>query len=182
MSEEIAARPLKPELLPVNARVFHEQSDHFFASHEREALFGESAVDLAFIDGLHLFEQALRDFIHVERWSRAGSTVLIHDCIPLLPLTAERDRRSKFWVGDLWKILPVLAEYRPDLRVRVVATPPSGLVVVRGLDPKSSLLSDKLSEIEARYRDRAYPHGPLEWPDGAIVVENSEAGVREALA
>jgi hypothetical protein len=175
-------RPLKAELLPANARVFHEESTTFFSTRTRESVFGDALVDLAFIDGMHLYEYALRDFAHVERWSAASSTIVLHDCVPLVPLAAERERRSKFWVGDLWKVLPVLAEYRPELRINLVPTAPSGLVVVRGLDPKSTVLWDAFPEIERRYRDRVYPHGPLEWPRGVHVVDNSEAGLREALA
>jgi len=175
-------RPLKRELLPANARVFEEESAAFFAGHARDEVFGGAFVDLAFIDGMHWYEYALADFINVERWSGRDSTILLHDCVPLLPLTAERQRRSKFWVGDLWKLLPILREYRPDLRLSIVPTAPSGLVVVRGLDPSSTVLSERLAEIRERYHDRPYPHGALAWPDGVSIVDNSEAGLKRALA
>lgn len=45
-------------------RVFAETSDRFFATHDLAAELGGLPVDLAFIDGMHHFEFALRDFIN----------------------------------------------------------------------------------------------------------------------
>jgi hypothetical protein len=39
-------------------------SDQFFGGSSPETVLGTSGFELAFIDGLHLFEQALRGFIH----------------------------------------------------------------------------------------------------------------------
>ncbi|MFT4039799.1 MAG: hypothetical protein QM692_16600, partial [Thermomicrobiales bacterium] len=35
------------------------------------------------------------------------------------------------WVGDVWKIVPCLRAYRPDLALTLVDTPPSGLLALR---------------------------------------------------
>lgn len=172
---------LRAELVPPNARVFHETSDAFFERQTRAQAFGAHPVDLAFIDGMHWFEYALRDFLHVEAWSHPGGTVILHDCLPLFPLTASRERRTKFWVGDVWKVVTILREYRPDLRIKLVATAPSGLCVVRGLDPSSRVLSERLDEIVARYTDQAYPVPALQTPDGFELVPATEAGLRQAL-
>src|SRR5262249_10166906 len=104
------ASKLRRELLPQTARVFHETSDAFFERTTRAQQLGAQRVDLAFIDGMHWFEYALRDFINAEAWSHAGGTIVLHDCLPLLPLTAGRERRSKFWVGDVWKVVSILRE------------------------------------------------------------------------
>jgi Methyltransferase domain len=37
---------------------------------------------MAFIDGLHHFEQVLRDFINVEKRATSEGLIVIHDCIP----------------------------------------------------------------------------------------------------
>ena len=101
--------------------------------------------------------------------------------MPIFPLTASRERRTKFWVGDVWKVVSILREYRPELRIKLVATAPSGLCVVRGLNPESRVLSEQLDSIVARYRELAYPVGALETPPGFDLVPASEAGLREAL-
>jgi hypothetical protein len=172
---------LQSGLVPPNARVFHETSDAFFGSRTPAELLGDARLNLAFIDGMHWFEYALRDFINVEAWSEPGGTIVLHDCLPVFPLTASRERRSKFWVGDVWKVVSILRELRPELRIKLIATAPSGLCVVRGLDPKSRLLAEALDDVVARYRDVPYPAAALQVPDGFELVPPSEAGLREAL-
>jgi hypothetical protein len=68
------------QALPPNIKIFRETSDEFFARHDLRAEFGGTALELAFIDGMHLFEYALRDFINIERNSVSATRVLVHDC------------------------------------------------------------------------------------------------------
>jgi hypothetical protein len=175
------AAKLRRDLVPACAQVFHETSDAFFARHSRQQALGQHRLDLAFIDGMHLFEYALRDFLHVEAWSDPGGVVVLHDCLPLFPLCASRERQTKFWVGDVWKVVSILREHRPDLRVKIIATAPSGLCIVRGLDPGSRVLAERLEQIVERYRDLPYPVGALETPAGFELVPANEAGLRAAL-
>lgn len=175
------ASKLRPELLPKGGRFFNETSDAFFARQSRAQLLGTLGIDLAFIDGMHWFEYALRDFMHVEAWSQPEGTIVLHDCLPILPLTASRERRTKFWVGDVWKVVSILRDYRPELRVRIVATAPSGLCVVRGLRPDSVVLHEHLEEIVRRYAEMPYPVGALETPPGFQLVPASDEGLRDAL-
>jgi tetratricopeptide (TPR) repeat protein len=167
--------------LPAGARVIRETSDAFFAGRARESVFGSRQVELAFIDGMHLFEFALRDFAHVERWCARGATIVLHDCLPLARVAAERERRTRFWVGDTWKAAWALARHRPDLRIRTILTPPSGLVVVRALDPDSTLLLERFDEIEREYRTLDYPHAAGDWPRELCPVPNTLEGLNEAL-
>jgi tetratricopeptide (TPR) repeat protein len=122
-------------------------SDDYFATHDVRAELDGLPIDLAFIDGMHRFEFALRDFINIEKHCSSQSTILIHDCYPLTPLTAGRERRTTFWSGDIWRLILLLRKYRPELSVNVIATAPTGLGVVRGLDPTSRVLPKGLEEI-----------------------------------
>jgi hypothetical protein len=81
--------------VPANARVLRETSDEFFERHDVKAELGGKPVEMAFIDGMHLFEFALRDLINLERHSAPSAAILIHDCYPLdyaaiAPRKAER--------------------------------------------------------------------------------------------
>jgi hypothetical protein len=127
--------------LPPHIRIFRETSDSFFANHDLSQEFGGLPVDLAFIDGMHMFEYALRDFIHLERHANPGTSILLHDCYPLDAATSARRRSTTFWTGDVWKLIVCLRKYRPDLEISTLAAPPSGLAVIRRLDPYSVALA-----------------------------------------
>ncbi|HKA60519.1 MAG TPA: class I SAM-dependent methyltransferase [Gemmatimonadales bacterium] len=133
--------------LRANQKVFAMRSDAFFASHDLRAELGGLPVDLAFIDGMHHFEYALRDFAHLERYCARDSTILIHDCFPLDRETAERDRRYTFWSGDIWRLIVLLRKHRPDLAVHTIGAPPTGLGLVRNLDPGSRVLLEHYDQL-----------------------------------
>jgi len=137
--------------LPANARVFRETSDDFFARHDVKAELGGKPVELAFIDGMHLFEFALRDFINLERHSAPGGAILIHDCYPLDAPTSARERRTVFWAGDVWRVIAALRKHRPDLNVHTLDSPPSGLGLITGLDPASRVLGERYDEIVSEF-------------------------------
>jgi hypothetical protein len=65
--------------------------------------------------------------------------------------------------------------------VKIVATAPSGLCIVRGLDPSSRVLHERLPQIVERFRDLPYPVGALETPPGFELVPANEAGLQAAL-
>jgi hypothetical protein len=129
-------------------KIYPLTSDNYFASRDPRRDIEAETVDLAFIDGMHLFEQVLRDFINIERVSSPTTLVLIHDTFAINATVARREwSPNQFWVGDVWKIIPCLRKFRPDLQVFTIATPPSGLSVVTRLDSLSTLLPDRFDEI-----------------------------------
>ena len=108
---------------------------------------------MSFIDGLHHFEQVLRDFIHVERRSDAETVILLHDCLPVTRCSAEGVQRTWNWCGDVWKMIPCLKEHRPDLAIRIIPTRPSGLAVVTCATRGPRCLDERFDAILAEYRD-----------------------------
>ena len=132
--------------LSLNTRIFETTSDIFFSTLDVQGVLGGS-VDLALVDGLHLFEQTLRDFINVEKYSRPTSVILVHDTLPLDSITSRRKQTTQFWSGDVWKIVPCLKKYRSDLTIINIATPPTGLLAVTNLNPKSNVLGKKYDRI-----------------------------------
>ena len=131
--------------------LFTETSDAFFALRRLEGPLAGRPVTLAFIDGLHRFEQCLRDFISLEAYCGPTSTILLHDTVPLDEPTQRRERATSFWTGDVWKAVLVLKHYRPDVDIFTIATPPSGLTMVTGLDPSSHVLAAAYDEAVERY-------------------------------
>lgn len=136
--------------LAENISIYHSTSDDFFADNDLKSILG-APFDIAFIDGLHIFEQVLRDFINFEKYAGPDSLILIHDCLPLDGQTASRTRNTQFWSGDVWKIIPCLKQERPDLSLFTIPAYPTGLCLVGGLDPDSNLLAENYERIVDRY-------------------------------
>jgi hypothetical protein len=168
-------RPLGPQ---VSIRA--TTSDAYFAGRDVAGDLGGRPIDLAFIDGMHQFEFALRDFINVEKHCSPRSTVLIHDCFPLNRLTAERERQSLFWSGDIWRLILALRKYRPDLSVNVIAASPTGLGMVRRLDPRSKVLSDRYEDIVREYLAMDYSVLDADKP-GMLALYPNDWGKLQAL-
>jgi len=108
-------------------------------------------IDLALIDGMHLFEFALRDFMNVERHSEWWSVIVFDDMLPRSVDEAARDRHAREWAGGVFKVVPVLARYRPDLVVVPVDTAPTGVLVVLGADPGNTVLRERYEAIVAEW-------------------------------
>jgi Methyltransferase domain len=149
-----------PDMLPViaqqppavNAQIFEVTSDEFFERYDLTELLGGPLV-LAFIDGLHLFEQVLRDFANLEKHSDGRTVILLHDCIPFNAETASRERTTDFYCGDVWKSALALRRLRPGLKMVTVRTAPTGLCLVSGLDSGNQQFEQELPEVERSYRD-----------------------------
>lgn len=126
-------------------------SDDFFAAADPFAWFPHRAPDLSFIDGMHLAEFALRDFINTERHSERAGVIVLDDMLPRSIDEAARDRHTGAWTGDVYKVALVLEQHRPDLTVVPLDTAPTGLVLVVGLDPDNRTLSERYDEILAEH-------------------------------
>jgi hypothetical protein len=57
-------------------------------------------------------------------------------------VTQRREPVTHFSTGDVWKTILCLKQYRPDLDIFTIATPPTGLTIVTGLDPRSTILAE----------------------------------------
>jgi len=119
-----------------------------------------NGADFAFVDGLHLIEAAYDDLIGVEANSNPRTVAIFHDVLPINAEMAERgsvERRDRgtrdWWTGDVWKLVPIIARHRPDLRVAVLDCQPTGALVVQGLDRRNDVLGRLRHEILSEWRD-----------------------------
>jgi len=142
--------------VPRRAEVFNMTSDEFFATHDLCEVLGNRPVDIAFIDGMHWFEYALRDFANIEAACSPGSVVFIHDCYPIDAASAARERTTKLWSGDVWKTILALRDLRPDLDVVTLDAKPTGLAMVTRLDPTSTALAETMDAAIEHYMDLPY--------------------------
>lgn len=141
ISQDIVGQ--KPSL-----HVFQMTSDDFFDHGHADVFVGK--VDFAFLDGMHIFEYLLRDFMNTERLAASNAVIAMHDIVPMSAAAADRiwDRRlTGDWTGDVWKVIFILRKYRPDLSVRVFDFHPSGLALVENLDPTNKILEENYQKI-----------------------------------
>jgi hypothetical protein len=150
--------------LNLNAKPFclfcQVTSDDFFHRHDPSAIFNRK-IDLAFLDGMHLFEFLLRDFYNTERYCSRNSIILLHDCMPIDDFVSRRDltdlklkeysKSQGAWTGDVWKMLCILVNLRPDLHLTMFDASPTGLVAITNLDPASTVLYDRYFDIVKEY-------------------------------
>jgi methyltransferase family protein len=181
--------------LPPNMRVFRMTSDAFFADYgvphvSRSSrpggflsdLLHAPTFDLAFIDGLHLFEQALRDFINLERFASPQSVVMLHDCLPLDAVTADRTRTTHFYSGDVWKLTMCLSVHRPDLKMKMIRTGPTGLCVVSNLDSRSNSLDSNYERYLAEFVGLGFDDFQRRQHDMPASVGNTREDVAACIA
>ena len=87
---------------PAGAKLFPITSDEFFERAEPLLTFGGRRVAFSFIDGMHLSEFALRDFVNVERHADWTAAIVFDDILPRDIPEANRDRTTHQWTGDVY--------------------------------------------------------------------------------
>ena len=165
-----------------NVRIYRQTSDELLGGGNGRELFGALPVDFAFIDGMHRFEFVLRDFAAAERLAHREATIALHDCYPLERRTAERVRTTVFWSGDCWRAVLALKKYRPDLAIDTIATAPTGLTLVRRLDPDSSVLAERMDRIVAEFLALDYAALDADKPGLLNLFPNDPSRIRALLA
>lgn len=160
---------------PLSVQLRELTSDDYFAGVEATTDL-RAGFDFAFIDGLHDFEQVLRDFTNLERFAKRGSIIALHDCYPVDEPSTASDYHLGLAPGDAWRMLPWLAQDRPDLRWSLVLAPPTGLLLVGGFGefPPTQMGT---SGHTARFDDWFKRHGTR-----ANSIPSTKIAVRESLA
>lgn len=129
--------PQLTEILATGTSIVQDRSDR--ALTDRDVLRDLTSLDLVFIDGLHLFEAALRDFVNAARLCAPGARIVFHDTLPHDQQMALRNRETQAWTGDVWKIGLALRRLCPYLDITTLDTPPTGLTIVSNIDPSDPM-------------------------------------------
>ncbi|HET6376878.1 MAG TPA: methyltransferase domain-containing protein [Methylocella sp.] len=161
--------------LPADTSVVALRSDDFFSGPHKHWL--TQPPSLAFIDGMHHFEFALRDFMHIERESGPGTLAVFDDIFPNHPAQALRERRTCAWTGDVWKLVPCLRKWRPDLFLLPIDASPAGLLIVGGLNKNNRVLWNNYNPIVHAYT--ALSQDP---PREVLLRAGAHSGASETLA
>ncbi|MCF7866686.1 class I SAM-dependent methyltransferase [Candidatus Woesearchaeota archaeon] len=81
-----------------NTKILKLTSDEFFKNNK-------NYFDVIFIDGLHLYEQAMKDILNALNFLKKGGFIIVHDCNPLTKKAASRKQTEGVWNGDVWKCI-----------------------------------------------------------------------------
>lgn len=111
-------------------KCYETTSDEFFAHRSDE--IAQSGIDVAFVDGLHTFEQSLRDVQNCLRYLNPGGVIIVHDCSPpsesaAFPaasvghaIEANPPGWTGDWCGDVWKTIAYLRSTETNLNIFVL--------------------------------------------------------------
>ena len=137
---------------------FKMTSDKFFENNS--SLFQSDKIDVALIDGLHTYEQTLKDIENTLENGSKGCFIIVHDCNPLDEVSATRATSPEemreitgtdhnFWLGDVWKSILHLRATRSDLFVCTLDTD-FGLGIVKFGEPENpvDLTPDQIADLE----------------------------------
>jgi hypothetical protein len=122
----------------LRGHLIRQTSDAFF-----EGLADKARFDVVFVDGLHLWEQCLRDIESSLEHLSEGGVVLVHDCNPADAVSAAREPTpGAEWCGDVWKTIAHLRANRADLDVETLDTDNGIGVVRRAAQPRPHVALD----------------------------------------
>ena len=83
---------------PISGGNFRGTSDAFF-------FFFSFKFDCIFIDGLHVYEQVIKDILNSIKFLNKNGVIILHDCLPQ-SIGHQRVPRSRYnWNGDVWKAI-----------------------------------------------------------------------------
>jgi hypothetical protein len=129
-------------------RLFRMTSDDFFT--KQKQMLASHGVDVCLVDGLHTYDQALKDVLNVLKYLKPRGVILVHDCNPSTELMARPARDIEdlisqkipgwdgAWSGDVWKAIVHLRALRNEVNAFVLDCDTGVGVVTKGR-PKNSL-------------------------------------------
>ena len=83
---------------PISGGNLRMTSDKFFIENKEK-------FDLIFIDGLHVYEQVIKDIFNSIKVLKENGIILVHDCLPRKLWYQTPTRMSDTWNGDVWKAI-----------------------------------------------------------------------------
>ena len=99
-------------------------SDEFFIQNK-------DTFDLIFIDGLHIYEQVIKDIDNSLKVLKENGIILIHDCLPAKIWHQTIPQTHTSWNGDVWKSIVNLRTRKEIDTYTIKADQGLGLILKR---------------------------------------------------
>jgi hypothetical protein len=149
----------KTELAPSGPGIeyYSVTSDEYFGSIVNSSKF----FDVIFLDGLHTFEQTLRDLLNSIQHLAPQGVVVVDDVVPssfhaslpnpkrsvALRRALNPDDPDKSWMGDVYKLVFFVDAFLQQFRFATVRENHGQLVLWRHAGPRPSAATRSMSEI-----------------------------------
>ena len=91
IKQKVGVDPLKGGTLRMTIDEFFKKNNNFF--------------DIIFLDGLHTYEQTIKDIDNSLKTLNQKGVILIHDCLPKKIWNQIVPRMYGHWNGDVWKAI-----------------------------------------------------------------------------
>ena len=127
IKNKYSVEPFPPSGLNANDYSFVGTSDQYF-----DFISPDTKFDIIFIDGLHHYQQVLKDIENSLNHLSDNGTIVCHDCLPTTEKMQERDNHGGEWTGDVWKAIAKLRIETIDLDIKVVDTDYGCGIIRRG--------------------------------------------------
>jgi len=114
--------PSKYGVDPVLRKTFERPGFGYYAMTSDDFFkMGRGPFDLIFIDGLHLYEQTLKDVVNAWNSLTLEGFIVMHDCLPANAQECVREYHEGWpWTGDVWKSFLWFRSVYPDVDSYVV--------------------------------------------------------------
>jgi len=123
---------------PLQGGTIRKTSDEFFNSNTEK-------FDIIFLDGLHTYEQTIKDINNSLKFIKSSGVIVIHDCLPKKIWNQIVPRIYGHWNGDVWKAIVHSRTYQDADTYTCIADHGLGLIFKR---KNKNLLEIKIKEFK----------------------------------
>ena len=106
---------------PVSGGNFRGTSDEFFSQNSKN-------YDCIFIDGLHVYQQVIKDILNSIKILNNNGVIILHDCLPK-SIGHQRVPRTRYnWNGDVWKAVVEVRTWKDFETFTILADQGLGII------------------------------------------------------
>ena len=124
-------------------------SDTFFLNNMQ-------TYDLIYIDGLHTYEQTIKDIKNSLKCLNQNGTIVLHDCLPKKIWNQIVPRMHGHWNGDVWKAIVEARTWKNINTFTIIAD--HGLGVIQKKDNSNILLEEIDNYKKLKFKDYYNKH------------------------
>tara|TARA_Y100000816_G_C25995226_1_gene519908 strand:- start:112 stop:792 length:681 start_codon:yes stop_codon:yes gene_type:complete len=134
---------------PISGGTIRTTSDKFFLSNNKK-------FDIIFIDGLHHYNQVLKDIYNSLKILNDNGFILVHDCLPKSLAQQAVPRYRGSWQGDVWKSI---VELRTKKNIDIITCKIDfGVSVIRKIKNQNLLKINCDDFSKLSFKDYYYNH------------------------